>query len=312
LSDFRKSACLLAYFEGKSVFGAEMATGRFLARNGSGREINMQKLTGVEIRVTPEEKAREFIFSTDEIMRLRTGQRSKKEVEKIIGRLVNHVLYIAKNSNNKNVILPADLKDQVGKQVDALNSKGYELRFYVRFGADVISEQRLRELADPEWVYDPLWVPDRNTESYKVEELNGSETGISVMGAFMNAEESDFDATLFLLNHPFDDEYSNGKISQENGAKEFLAESIDGLETSSTDHRDADSMYIMDRNDQMPPSSVIFAQGLMRIPLGRRSVDGDSVVGGVFSDGGRWGLSGSNGFAYDCGGVSFSAGLADA
>jgi len=38
-----------------------------------------------------------------------------------------------------------------------------------------------------------------------------------------------------------------------------------------------------------------------------QTVDGDSVVGDVYSNDGRWKLNRSNGNAYDCDGVSFSA-----
>jgi hypothetical protein len=275
-----------------------------------GKETEMKKLDGVEITVAPEKKLGEFYFSTGEKMAVKTGLRSNREVNKAIQRLINHARFLAKNSD-KNVVLPSNLESQIRNRVVELNGKNFVFRFYLRVGADVISEQCLRELANPAWVYGPLWTSDAEKESYTVEELNGSDAGISVCGAFLNAEETDCDPILFLLDHPFDDKYPNGKISQVSAASEFLAESIDGLELFQTDHRDVMSMFIMDKNDQLSPDNVILAQGWMRIPLGRRSVVGDSVVGNVYSNGGQLRLNRSSGQANSNVGVGFSAGLTD-
>jgi hypothetical protein len=271
----------------------------------------MKKLAGVEVVEAPEIKPDEFLFSTGEKMSFKVGKKTDKEVNAAVNMLTNHAHFIAKHSD-KNVILPADLESQIRDQVEALNAKGFVFRFYLRVGADIISEERLRELTDPDSVYKPLWKSGSEENSYTVEELNGSTTGISVMGAFVNAEATNYDPILHLLGHTWDDKYSNGKITQVQAAKEFIAsERDDELETSQTDHRDTYSMYIMDKNNGGKINNVILAQGWMRIPLGRRSVVGGSFVGDVVSHDGRWKLDRDNGDAYDDGGVSFSAGLAD-
>ena len=276
----------------------------------------VKKLIGVEVVEAPEVKLGEFIFSTGEKMSFKMGKLTEKQVSKIIGRLVNHVYYIAKHSD-KNVILPADIESQIRQQVEELNSKGYVFLFGLRFGENIISEKRLRDLTNPSWVYDPLWTPNeyrsddekvKNYNGYTVEELNGSETDIAVIGMFINTEKTGYDPTLMLLGHPYDDTYPNGKITQQNAVKEFLSEKFDGLEISQTDHLDANSMYIMDRNDKIKPDVMYLAKGFKRITLGRRT-DDDSIVGVVYSDDGRWGLDRSYGRGDDGGGVGFVAGL---
>ncbi|MDR1300396.1 MAG: hypothetical protein LBK50_01670 [Candidatus Nomurabacteria bacterium] len=293
-----------------SVFGVNKVLNRLVARNGLGRDEEMKKLTGVKVTECSNTKSDEFHFSTNEKMAVKTGQLPNRGVKKIVQELVDHTYFIIENSD-KNVVLPSDLEEQIRSKVEDQNAKGYKVQYFMKFGENIISTARMIELANPDYVYDPLWTPGTETESYTVKELNGSETDISVMGMFLNTEDTDYDPTLFLLDHPFDDKYPNGKISQVDAAKEFLAKSIDGLEIKQTDHRDVLSRYIMDKNNGLSPNDVILAQGWTRIPLGRRSVVGGSCVGCVNSGGGRRGLGGSVGRADDGVGVGFSAGLAD-
>ena len=273
----------------------------------------MKKITGVKITEKPQIKLSEVLFSTGDMMRLERGKLSGKDVKKVVNRLAGVARYIAKNSDN-NVLLPTDLESQISSQVKVLNDKGFMFRFYLRFGADVISEARLRELADPSCVYGSLWTPGTEKNSYTVKELNESNEGVSVMGAFKNADNTRYDPMLLLLDCPFDEEYSNGKITQLQASKEFLAETIDSIETSQTGPTDVYSMYIMDKISQIKSDRMVLSSGWMRVllSLGRKVMGGgDSVIGVVCSGVGRLGLAWSYGNASGDSGVGFSAGLSD-
>jgi hypothetical protein len=133
------------------------------------------------------------------------------------------------------------------------------------------------------------------------------------MGVLRNAEDNGCNSALFLTGHPFDDEYPmEGRIPQRRAVGEFLKAqpfSDKGLEIVQTDHRDAVSIFEAGRANGVSADKLFCAQGFMIIPLGRRSVDGDSIVGCVDSFGGRLGLDGSSGNADPVDGVGLSARL---
>ena len=294
------------HFRGLIIFGVEMAPDDFRPEMGWEGD-KMKTLEGIAVTEIQPTKPGEFVFSTGDKMAFETGKLEDRQVRRAADRLEHFLRYIAKNSDKK-VTLPANIGDQILEQVRALNDKSYALHFYLRLGSDIISEDRLRELANPDYVYGSLWVPGTCKESYTLEELNGSNAGVSVMGAFKNADKTGYDRTLMLLSHPFDDKYPNGKISQQEAANEFLQEDAS---YSQIDHIDAASMYLMDYIDKVGNDKMFLAEGFMRVPLGRRAVDVDSFVGGVYSCGGRWKLGWSDGHAFGSDGVGFSMGLKD-
>lgn len=254
----------------------------------------MKKINGVvakERLVPPEGK--EFVFSNNERMLFRAGRLDKKQIRVVVNRLDNFAHYVI-NKSDKHVILPSDLRYQIKDQVEDLNNKDLILRFYLRFGADIISEERLRELANPSWVCDKLWIPETTSESYTVDELNGYGTGISVMGMLQNAKRFNrCDSVLMLPDHPLDkdpsDEENSDKITTKQACKEFIkTQPFDGLEISQTDHRDIMSMYAMDKKDNIIDDKVILASGTMVTDLKDRFIDNELCFGCVSGQGMLW------------------------
>jgi hypothetical protein len=265
----------------------------------------MRQLAGFESVTEPE--LGEFVFSTGEKMSLAVGQHGEKTLRGIANRLVSQIDCIRAHTDRP-FKAPSKFAAQITDHVHDLNGSGLLLSFALRCGANYISWRKMCELANPDYVYDPLWT---NPGGYTLKELDGTFEGVSVIGMFQTAEQTNFDRRLLLRGHPWDDRYPNGKISQAQAVAEIVqAQPFTGLEIFQTDHRDATGVYVADHIDQIKPNSAIFDQGWMRIPLDRRSVDGVSVVGSVDSYDSPWGLYGSDGDGFDNEGVGLSAGLA--
>ena len=269
----------------------------------------MKKLAGIKFNTTPNAKI--ITFSNGNEMKLALGKNPEKILEKASNGLCNFASYLADNSDRRGIVLPANFETQIRDQVFELGRKEFAwAKFGLRVGTDIISWARLHELADPSWIYGPLWTVGYDANGYTESELECEYEGISVVANFADAEKTGVDKRLFLLDHPFDEEYPrDGYLSQEAATAEFLAMDLPGLETFQTDHRDATLMYLYDRTNRVQNQRLILAQGWMRTHLGRRSVGRDSIVGHVYSYDGRWYLRGSYGSGGGRGGVGFSAGL---
>ena len=276
----------------------------------------MKKINGIEIanNSTPEVD-NEFIFSTGEKMTFKVGKLSEKQVSATVNRLVNHARYLVKNSSS-GTILPANLKTQIKEQVEELNSYGFIFRYYLRVGSNIVSWNDLCNLANPYETFNNLFIPGTESNSYTMEELDGFDHGLSVLAMFQNAESSFYDASLMLQDYPWDEKvrYISNKsnITKKQAIKEFLkAQPFDGIEVSQTSHRDATSMYIMDRNDKIPADKMFLSCGDMLTRLGRRDVRGYSYVGTMSSIIGNWFLRAIDGDTFPVNGVGFSAQLLD-
>lgn len=106
----------------------------------------------------------------------------------MVDKLVRFAFFIAKNSD-KSVNLPtrAELRQQIRKQVKALNRKGYALKYFLRLGADIISEKRLRQLIHSQYAAPgTIRTPAAHKDSYVDLELGRALTGITVCGMFLH------------------------------------------------------------------------------------------------------------------------------
>lgn len=202
---------------------------------------------------------------------------------------------------------------------------GYDGRLFVKPAAELASFQTLIDGAEgkrpqnfsPLFRYSNLWVPDTEADSYTEAELNRAPVltlaRLALFNASFNASETGADPVLHHLDKPFDDVYrEEGERTQ----LEALDEDVEALETKhdgydvqTINHRDFAILALMDRIRGVKPADQILSQGFMRIPaLGRRTVDGGSCVGVVFSRGAYLYLSGSDGDALPAEGVGLSVG----
>lgn len=168
-----------------------------------------------------------------------------------------------------------------------------------------------------------LWFPkDPTREGYSVDEINrtdiakdGQEAPVATVPtariALKNGSESQ-DPMLQLLGLPYDEMYAGeGEPTQltelAKAQAEFAAdEANEGLELTPINAAGFVMLALQARikGEQLPSS-----WGFMRIPqLGRKTVDGDSVVGYVRSRGGQLRFSYSYGDGYGGDGVGFSVG----
>lgn len=212
---------------------------------------------------------------------------------------------------------------------NALAKLGYSGRLFVRppahpnatFDAllDAAEGKRPEDVLEL-YRYPNLWVPGTGSESYTDEELDQTASDLAVARlALFNVADTDVDPLLQHLDVPFDDYAKNtwgGKTTQlDEIAKDITAFEAKHPEHDMTDidHRDFAFMALMDRIKGVGSEDMILSHGFMRIQnLGRRSVGGNSFVGGVNSVGGQLWLVGSDGSAYPRDGVGVSAGLNEA
>lgn len=206
---------------------------------------------------------------------------------------------------------------------------GYDGRLRVVPSAENVPFNALTALAEglrpsdvaEMWQWPNLWVPGTEAGSYTEADLNSSRAGVVAQLAVFNAQETGHDPVLHHTNLPYD-QYAkdawnpSAEITQLEAVAADKAEfeaTHEGFEVTMTDHRAYLVDAIMDRiRGVVKPGSkeFILNQGFMRMPeeMGRRTVDGDSVVGLVGSDGGRLSLVGSVGRADPSEGVGLSVG----
>lgn len=206
---------------------------------------------------------------------------------------------------------------------------GYDGRLFVPVPKEVPFQQLLDtaegkrpDEVQPAYKYVPLWTPGNpNHSGYTAEELDQAPSTPQARLAVFNASDTGVDPLLHYLGLPYDRE-AMGQYGGETTQKAKLGEDTMAfedkrpeLELIALDHRDFALMALMDRIRGVDPEDMILSRGFMRtVHLGRKAVDGGSVVGVVDSDGGQLGFGGSFGGAADDVGVGLSVGqkLADA
>lgn len=186
--------------------------------------------------------------------------------------------------------------------------------------------QRRPDSIEPKYIYPNLWTPGTEDDSFTDEALDdGPAKSLARLVLFNANEQTGVDPLLHHLELPADDyareRYNPGKPTQEEETTRAIAQftskhpehNLDQL-----DHRDFAVLALMDRirgTDKVDPRSNEFVlnRGWMRVlKLGRHSVGGVSIVGGVDSCDGQLYLDRDFGDAFGYGGVGLSAGLDEA
>lgn len=221
-----------------------------------------------------------------------------------------------------------DATESLTTNFTQLTDFGYYGRLYVEppkgVGFDQIigvADDKRAKGVDKLYRYPNLWTPGTEDNSYTTEELDGSPSAKpEARLAIFNADETTgVDPLLHFLNTPFDDKYRDGAPQTQLEALEATSQEFAKANPNDPQafvralgHRAAVMLVLMDRIRGVKPRSADFVlnQGFLRIPeLGRRAVDGGSVVGFVDSDGSRLKLGGSDGRADPDRGVGVSVGL---
>jgi hypothetical protein len=161
------------------------------------------------------------------------------------------------------------------------------------------------------YVYSPLWVPGTEAGSYDEEDL--SKLGPEYDGKKWDAHgrviipnpESREEPILHHLGKPYDDKYAREGEETQLAAlaaqKEAFEAEHSGLNLNALPARDVASLAIVRliKGEKFP-----MEWGFMRdATLPRRTVGGDSIVGGVYSSDGLLELAGSRGGSYSRAGV---------
>lgn len=229
---------------------------------------------------------------------------------------------------------PENAERKLTEAFQAPASLGYDGRLYVPVPS-VVTTERLLTVADdrrpdgisPIMKYTNLWIPGTKKESYTQDELDRAPAEPSARIAVFNADKATgVDPLLHHLNLPYDGfakDRWGGQTTQldavEKDRTAFEAKHP-GFVLTMTGHREFALFALMDRirgekpeaQNYVDPRSEEFVlnRGFMRITkeLGRRSVDGGSIVGYVDSVGGRLDLDRSYGGARSRGGVGLSVG----
>ena len=175
----------------------------------------------------------------------------------------------------------------------------------------------------PAGVYSNLWTPGTEQNSFTTGELNtGPQKHVARLAVFSSLETG-YDPVLHDLGKPFDShKYEEIDVNPDAVPTQLeeLEEDIVAFETQhpnytleELDHRAFAMLALMDRIRGVKTQDQILSAGFMRVPsLGRRSVDGRSIVGSVYSRVGQLGFAGSYGYASQNGGVGRSMGLSEA
>ena len=211
---------------------------------------------------------------------------------------------------------------------NALTTPGYDGRLH--FLPDVpfahilqTAEGKRQDSVAEVWAYHNLWTSGTKKNSYTKAELNTGPAGHVARLALFNSQNTGYDPILHSLNVPFDnykgDQTDVNPDSVPTQLDEFkedrqtVVTRHEGYTLDYVDHRAFAMMALMDRIRGVEPKYQILSQGFMRIPkLGRRTVDGVSVVGHVYSVVGRLRFDRSRGGAHQNGGVGRSMGLSEA
>ncbi|MCL1930055.1 hypothetical protein FWF93_02875 [Candidatus Saccharibacteria bacterium] len=281
----------------------------------------MRKLTSVKLVVAGAARDGNYKeFALPKGHRVRLALRKQlvvSELEEIIDRLTDYAYFIAKHSDKENVVWPKKpaLRKQIQESVYGLYVRGYELECFLRLGADVISTERLTELANPEYIYDRLWIPGHDRKGFTEDDLDGTFTGVSVCGVFLRYDEKPLDSIdrkLILLNMPFDSGMMGSLhvMTQVKAIEGLVGFDFDPVfEKAPVSYRDSLSMYLMAKNSKtgaMPYTG----EGVLAFPeLRRRKIYDMSMVGASQVQDGILHLGGTKGDARWCRGVSLLVGL---
>jgi len=197
-----------------------------------------------------------------------------------------------------------------------------EGRLYLDLPAGITFEQLLglaNELAkergfEQAFRWAPFWTSRTERESVTAQELNGVTVGYTARVALFASDSTSVDPLLHFTGLPYDEKYRERRqptqLEKLASAQTQFAQANAGASLRAADHRDFLVWYIMDLLREVPAAQVVLVKGYMRVPvLGRRTVDGDSCVGGVHSRDGRADFYGSYGYANDGVGVGLSAGF---
>lgn len=172
------------------------------------------------------------------------------------------------------------------------------------------------------YVYPNLWTPGTEKKSYTDDELNQAPAeAFGRLALFAaDSDESDLDPLLHYTDSelPFDDyakERWGGKSTQLAEVGKAQAEFEDkhpDFNLTMMNHRDFALFALMDRIRGVKPDSAEFVlnRGWMRVAgaLGRRSVDGESIVGALSSNDGQLRFVRGDGNGNSSIGVRLSAG----
>ncbi|MBI1856939.1 hypothetical protein HY003_02125 [Candidatus Saccharibacteria bacterium] len=200
---------------------------------------------------------------------------------------------------------------------------GYNGRLFVPAPQEVSFDQLLAAAegkrpknVQPIYRYANLWTPGTEPMSYTDEDLN--QAPIETVGriALFNADtNTGLDPILHHPDTPYD--YKHAKLGEATQLQKITKDIAEfeakhtGYNLLSLDHRDFALLALMDRIrgvKKVKLEDQILSKGIMRTDkLGRRSVDGGSVVGDVYSYVGRLDLRESSGGAYPYTGVGLSA-----
>lgn len=220
-------------------------------------------------------------------------------------------------------------RDVFTQDLEALAATGLKMRIVPEVPAENVSWERLVSLMDSKrskdvdaaHVYPNLWTPGTERESLTEVALASRASRVKLRGLLLNAIQTQtrFDPILHHLSLPVDDyankawgsgRYETTQVGEvQKNAAEFEA-AYPTLELRGANHHDFAWEVLKHRlglNGQ--DTEQLLLRGWMRIPdLGRHSVDGFSVVAGVWSGDKRVAFGGDNGKAPDGLGVGLSAG----
>lgn len=219
-------------------------------------------------------------------------------------------------------------EEEVRDNFTRLASLGYDGRLRVVPSPQNMSTEALISFAEgmrPEsveeiWRWKNLWIPGAEADSYTEADINGAQVGAIAQLAIFSSMTTDYDRSLHHLGLPYD-QYAKDRWDPKADTTQLEAfaddraeaeKRFDGFELAMTDHRAYLVDAIMARIQGVDPRSAEFPlnRGFMRLPaeLGRRVVDGRSVVGVVDSAGGQLRFDWSDGSAGGVVGVGLSMG----
>jgi hypothetical protein len=222
-------------------------------------------------------------------------------------------------------------REQVTESVTAefskLNESGRTGEAFVQLPRSVITLADLVQASDgatysgdrqyPEtYIYRELWTPGFDKDGYKAEELDNLTLGGN--GDFapharlaVHNPASEQEPLLHFLSQPFDKEYAKKKEQTQLEAVEeaVKAYEAEGHEDFAMTPLNAKAVAFIALVRRIKGEAMPLQWGFMRdATLPRKTVDGSSFVGYVYSDGAGLGLRGSDGDAGSDLGVGLSVG----
>jgi hypothetical protein len=195
-------------------------------------------------------------------------------------------------------------KESLADNFRPIAELGYDGRLYVEppqgvsFDAIIAAADGKRPSnVEPTYRWPNLWTPTAESSGYTTKELDAAAEEPEARLAVFNAdEETDVDPVLHFLGQPHDERHREAgqqtQLEALEATKEAIAANHEHAFAQALGHRAASVMVLMDRirGVDAGSSEFILNQGWMYLPnLGRREVDGVSVVGLVYSGGVRRG-----------------------